>query len=106
MKLKTALERAGICIGIVCFAYVIWFGFQMNEEKKLIGDVEVHVKYMGEWLTMGRKENVKDAHLGQAINVIATQIQKSIESAYFGNTDPRDHFAPGKIQSDGTLGPV
>ena len=30
----------------------------MNE-KELIGNVEVHVKYMGEWLTMGRKEKFR-----------------------------------------------
>jgi len=25
--IDTALERAGICAGIVAFTYVIWFGF-------------------------------------------------------------------------------
>ena len=73
----------------------------MNE-KELIGNVEVHIKYMGEWLTMGRKENVKSAHLGQAINIVATEIQKSVENAFFMND--LGNFQPGKIV-DGFLQP-
>ena len=74
------------------------------KDKELIGDLEVHVKYMDEWLTMGKKENVKDRNLGQAINLVATEIQKSVESAFF--MGDIDQFAAGKINKDGTLSPA
>ena len=73
----------------------------MEDKEDLIGDVEVHVKYMGDWLTMGRKKNVRDRNLGQAINLIATEIQKAVEGAFFlGDVD---NFKAGKIAKDGTI---
>jgi len=74
------------------------------KDKELVGDLEVHVKYMGEWLTMGKKESVKDRNLGQAINLVATEIQKSVENAFF--LGDIDQFAAGKINKDGTLSPA
>ena len=72
----------------------------MND-KDLVGNVEVHVKYMGEWLTMGQKKNVKDTNLGQAINLIATEIQLAIENAVFNGEV--GEFVSGKIGKDGTI---
>ena len=53
-------------------------------EKKSIGRVEVHVKYMGDWLCVAHKDTVREDHIGHAINLLALQLERNIEQLLSG----------------------
>ena len=53
-------------------------------EKKSIGRVEVHIKYMGDWLCASHKDKVREDHIGHAINLLALQLERNIEQLLSG----------------------
>tara|TARA_Y100001949_G_C15856900_1_gene273219 strand:+ start:418 stop:669 length:252 start_codon:yes stop_codon:yes gene_type:complete len=56
----------------------------------MIGKLEVHIKYMDDWMCSAEKENVSDAHIGHAINMLSLQIEKSIEDMLSGKIKLKD----------------
>jgi len=52
--------------------------------------VEVHVKYGKDWLVSAGKDNVIPPHLGHAINLLASQLQDSVEKLFRGEIKESD----------------
>jgi len=56
-------------------------------DVKTNGDLEIHIKYCGEWMMMTAKKNVAGKDLIQAIEELSLALQRSIDKVSRGETE-------------------
>ena len=79
---------------------------RFQEEKKKISDnikadLEVHVKYGGEWFVAMKKEDVVMSHLPHGIDLLSRNIQRSMEKIlYEFNAQDFKNMNEGEFEMD------